>query len=40
MGALGMAAPLLGGAGLKIAYDLALFAAFRDVRPPEEAARR
>lgn len=36
MGALGLAAPLVGGAVLKIAYDLALFGAFRHVRPPEE----
>jgi MFS family permease len=39
MGALGLAAPLLAGAGLKIAYDLLLYGAFRRVRPPEEAAR-
>jgi MFS family permease len=30
------AAPLLIGGGLKITYDLLLYAAFRDVRPPEE----
>ena len=36
MGGLGIAAPLYGGAVLKILYDLALFAAFRHVRPPEE----
>ncbi|MBI4542450.1 MAG: MFS transporter [Gemmatimonadetes bacterium] len=36
MGALGIAAPLYGGGLLKIAYDLALFGAFRHVRPPEE----
>jgi predicted MFS family arabinose efflux permease len=36
MGALGIAAPLYAGAVLKIAYDLALFGAFRRVRPPEE----
>lgn len=30
------AAPLFIGAGLKIAYDLLLYAAFRKVRPPEE----
>jgi len=36
MGTLGMAAPLVGGAVLKIVYDLALFGAFRRVRPPEE----
>jgi MFS family permease len=28
--------PLVAGAGLKIAYDLALWRAFRHVRPPEE----
>lgn len=31
-----LAAPLYIGAGLKIAYDLALWRAFRHVRPPEE----
>jgi predicted MFS family arabinose efflux permease len=36
MGTLGIAAPLYGGAVLKILYDLALFGAFRHVRPPEE----
>lgn len=36
MGAVGIAAPLYGGAALKILYDLALFGAFRHVRPPEE----
>jgi MFS family permease len=36
MGALGMAAPLVGGAILKILYDVALFRGFRHVRPPEE----
>jgi MFS family permease len=36
MGALGIAAPLYGGAVLKILYDLALFGAFHHVRPPEE----
>lgn len=36
MGALGIAAPLYGGAVLKILYDLALFGTFRHVRPPEE----
>jgi predicted MFS family arabinose efflux permease len=30
------AVPLVAGAGLKIAYDLALWRAFRHVRPPEE----
>ena len=38
MGAFGLAAPLLAGAGLKIAYDLLLYAAFRRLRPPEEEA--
>lgn len=33
---LALTIPLLVGAGLKIAYDLALFAAFRSVKPPEE----
>ena len=32
-----LAAPLFAGAALKIGYDLALFAAFRRIRPPEEA---
>ncbi len=36
MSAVGIAAPLYGGAGLKILYDLALFRAFRHVHPPEE----
>ena len=31
-----LATPLFLGAGIKIAYDLALFVAFRNVRPPEE----
>ncbi|HEX5041509.1 MAG TPA: MFS transporter [Candidatus Polarisedimenticolaceae bacterium] len=31
-----LGAPLLAGAGLKIVYDLALWTAFRHVRPPEE----
>jgi predicted MFS family arabinose efflux permease len=30
------ALPLVAGAALKIAYDLALWRAFRHVRPPEE----
>ncbi|MGH7545407.1 MAG: MFS transporter, partial [Gemmatimonadota bacterium] len=38
MTAFGLGAPLVVGAGLKVVYDLALFAAFRKVRPPEEAA--
>lgn len=32
----GLAAPLLCGGGLKVAYDLALFASFRHVPAPEE----
>jgi MFS family permease len=32
--------PFLIAGSLKIAYDLALFAVFRDVRPPEEQARQ
>ncbi len=32
----GLMVPLILGAGLKIAYDCALYAAFRKVRPPEE----
>ncbi len=36
MGGLGLGAPLLIGAGLKIVYDLSLYSAFRNVRPPEE----
>ncbi len=34
-----LGAPLLAGAGLKIAYDLLLYVAFRRVRPPEESSR-
>jgi hypothetical protein len=34
-----LAAPLLVGAGMKISYDVLLYAAFRAVRPPEEAAK-
>src|SRR6185503_3124312 len=30
------AAPLFIGAGLKIVYDIALYAAFRRLKPPEE----
>jgi MFS family permease len=33
---LAQAAPLFIGAGLKIVYDIALYAAFRKVKPPEE----
>lgn len=36
MQSVGLAAPLLVGASVKIAYDLALWAAFRHLRPPEE----
>ena len=32
-----LAAPLFIGAGMKIAYDLLLYSAFRSVRPPEES---
>lgn len=32
----GIGSPLFLGAGLKVLYDLALFRAFRQVRPPEE----
>ena len=31
-----MAAPLFVGAGMKVAYDLILYASFRSLRPPEE----
>ena len=34
-----LATPLVVGAALKIAYDVALYVAFRRVRPPEEATR-
>jgi MFS family permease len=33
-----LATPLLVGSGMKIAYDLLLFASFRRLRPPEERA--
>ncbi|MEO8603877.1 MAG: MFS transporter [bacterium] len=33
-----LAAPLLAGAAIKIAYDILLYASFRHVRPPEERA--
>ena len=36
MGVVGLGAPLFGGAALKIVYDLALYASYRHVRPPEE----
>jgi predicted MFS family arabinose efflux permease len=32
-----LAAPLFAGGALKIVYDLALYRAFRDIRPPEES---
>jgi predicted MFS family arabinose efflux permease len=32
-----LATPLVIGAGMKIAYDALLYAAFRKVKPPEEA---
>jgi len=35
---LSLGAPLAAGAAIKIAYDLALYASFRNVRPPEERA--
>jgi hypothetical protein len=31
-----LAAPLLIGGSLKIAYDLVLYRSFRNLRPPEE----
>ena len=36
MQALALSAPLYLGAGIKVAHDLVLFAAFRNIRPPEE----
>jgi MFS family permease len=36
MGGLALGAPLIAGAGLKIVYDLLLYASFRRLRPPEE----
>jgi MFS family permease len=36
MQAVGLAAPLVAGAGIKIVYDLLLFVSFRRLRPPEE----
>ena len=38
MQSLGLGAPLVLGAGLKIVYDGLLYRAFRQVRPPEELA--
>jgi len=35
-----LGAPFFIAGGLKIAYDLAIYRTFKDVRPPEEAARR
>jgi MFS family permease len=37
MKGLSLAAPLVVGAGMKILYDVLLFASFRKVKPPEEA---
>ncbi|HKQ19129.1 MAG TPA: MFS transporter, partial [Candidatus Eisenbacteria bacterium] len=34
-----LGAPLVIGAGMKIVYDLLLYAAFKNVRPPEERSR-
>lgn len=39
MRTLGLGAPLVLGALLKIAYDVALYGAYRGIRPPEEDAR-
>ncbi len=36
MQAVGLAAPLVAGAGIKIVYDLLLFVSFRRLKPPEE----
>lgn len=36
MQGLALAAPLVAGAGMKIAYDLMLWRAFRHIKPPEE----
>ena len=38
MQGVGLAAPLLAGAGMKIVYDLLLYASFRRLKPPEEQA--
>ena len=35
-----LAAPFFMAGSLKIAYDLVIYQTFKDVRPPEEAARR
>jgi hypothetical protein len=37
MQGLSLAAPLVIAAGFKITYDVLLYAAFRKVKPPEEA---
>ncbi len=37
MQGLSLAAPLFIGAGMKILYDVLLYRAFRERRPPEEA---
>jgi len=37
MSGLSLATPLFAGAGLKVAYDLLLYASFRKLPPPEEA---
>jgi hypothetical protein len=36
MQGLALATPLLIGAGMKIVYDIALYKAFRHIKPPEE----
>ena len=36
MRAVSLASPLFFGAGIKIAYDILLYAAFRRIKPPEE----
>jgi predicted MFS family arabinose efflux permease len=36
MSVLGLGAPLFAGAGLKMVYDVALYASYRRVLPPEE----
>jgi hypothetical protein len=40
MQTLGLGAPLVAGAGLKIVYDVLLYRGFRHIRPPEELAGR
>jgi hypothetical protein len=35
---LSAASPLFLGGGLKVVYDVLLYAAFRGIKPPEEAA--